>query len=56
MKFRLIFYILSIKHNKICCACLLEDLLLISGSDRLEGEVFCVWSTQIPRGAMAFKR
>ena len=41
----MIFYILSIKHyNKIAFACWLEDLLLMSGGDHVEGEVFFVLS------------
>ena len=36
------------KHNdKIAFACWLEDLLLISGGDVVECEVFFVWSMQI---------
>jgi hypothetical protein len=30
--------------------CWLEDLLLISGGDLFEGEVFFVWSMSIRRG------
>ena len=44
----MIFYILRIKHNNKIA--LLEDLLLISGDDLFEGEVFSVWSKQICHG------